>query len=130
METLFWQPEMLTDPPEYQSNLSLNFINTVQDGKYLSLKNYHIFLERDWAFSQKLPLDSSPRPLLHPAPFCKPNEPFSYRRSSCSSGRLYSSQHSNPTFGFKIKTWPHKINPHSKYRIRPLNPHAGIRHLI
>ena len=27
-------------------------------------------------------------------------------------GPLFSSGHSNPTLGFKVKCWPHKFNPH------------------
>ena len=31
--------------------------------------------------------------------------------SPSSSGPLLSSQHSNPIFGFKVKDWPHNIDP-------------------
>jgi hypothetical protein len=67
--------------------------------------------------------DSSPSPFLQLVTICKPDEPFTYRKSPRSSGPLFSSQHSSPIFGFKIKCWPHTIDTHIKYRIRLLKLH-------
>ena len=104
------------------SNIHLNFISTGQDSIYLSLKNCIILSYKNTEPSSHwLPICSSP--FLHPVPICKPDEPFNYRRNPRSSGPLFSSQHSNPSFGFKIESWPHNINPHIKYRLWLLKLH-------
>ena len=97
-------------------SIHLKSLNVGQDVIYLSLKNCSLHsLRNTETSSQRLLLDFSP---LHcPGLICKPEEPFNYRRSPRSSGPLFSSEHSTPIFGLKIKSWPHSINFHIKYRI-------------
>jgi len=105
-------------------SIHLKPINTRQDIIYFSLKNCSLHsLRNTETSSQRLPVDSSPSPLHHPGLTCKPEEPFNYRRSPRSSGPLFSSEHSNPIFGFKTKSWPHNIDFHIKYRIWSLKLH-------
>ena len=100
------------------SILKLNFINTLQDSIYLSLKDSNISSYRKAEpSSHRLPIDSRSSPLPHFGPICKPDEPLDCRMSTSSFGSIFPSQHSNPILWFKIKCWPHNINPHIKYGI-------------
>jgi hypothetical protein len=101
------------------SDIHLRFISTGQASMYLSLRNCNLFSQRNTQpSSHKLPVDYRP--------ICKPDKPFNYGRSPRSSGPLYSNQHSNPLFGFKIKFWAHNIDPLIKYRIWLLKPDAEL----
>jgi len=98
--------------------LKLIFMNTRQDRIYISLKNCSVPSERKAEPSSHiLPIDSSPGPLPHLGPLCKPDKPFDYRRSPSSFGPVFPSQHSNPIFGLKIERWPHGIYPHITYGV-------------
>ena len=72
--------------------------------------------------SQRMPVDSSPDPLCRPGPIHEPDKPFNYRGPG-SSGPLFSIKNSNPVFRFTVKSWPHNIDPHIKYRVRRLKLH-------
>ena len=107
-----WRSEELSDSPGCRkkfvflwSNIHLNFLRKGQYTTYLSLKNCSTLSYRNTESSHRLPIGSSPGSLLHPAPICKPKKPFNYRRSPKVSGPLFSSQHSNSIFGFKIQCW-------------------------
>ena len=103
-------------------NIHLNFINTLQDSIYLSLRDCGMFPYRDTEpSSQWLPIDNNPGPLHHLEPISEPNEPINYRRIPRSL--FFSSQCSIPILGLKVKSWSRNINSHIKYWIWPLKPH-------
>ena len=116
-------------------SIHLNFIYTGQGGKYLSLINWSMLSYRDTEpSSQRLPIHSSPVPVRRPGPIHEPDEPFKYTSPS-SSSPLFSSQHSNPVFGFTVKSWPHNITPLLNKRSdlwshinMPLYPQKGWRY--
>jgi len=72
--------------------------------------------------SWRLPLVPSPSHLHCPGFICEPDKPFNFWRTPWSSGPLFSSQHSHPIFGFKVKSWSHNVNSHIKYGVRSLKP--------
>jgi len=132
MGRLFWQPEELSKSPGIRININvfplciihLNFINTGQDSKYLSLEHCSVFSWTDTqSSSQRLPIVSGPGSPQHPGPICIPDETFHCRGSPRSSDPLFSSQQCYPTLGYRVKHWPHNINPHIKYRIRLRKAH-------
>ena len=83
-------------PSPYRLN-----VHTGQDTVNLCLGNCSISTQRKAEpSSQRLPVDSSPGPLLHLGPIRKPDEPFDFRRSSRTFSPNHPVQYGNPILGF------------------------------
>jgi len=114
--TRFWQPQGLSKPPDCHSKYYHISLVKRPHEFHMHRPRWHtsrpgnssIFSYRDIEpSSRRLPIDSSSgsTPTSWNQPL--PDEPLKCGRSPRSSGPLFSSQHSNPTLGFRAKCWTH-----------------------